>query len=279
MTLVPNTHLNVQYLCLSFRYWRSVSSDTENGSWPHWGTDYYTKTPHKNLLVPSPYGWVSQREQTPSRIKFLSHRGRKLKSLPRWLSISLRELQPPHCCCGCCCCPHPTYCPNLSGRHKMAAPLQIPPCRLVLDTNHKDLAFPLPSGLRSNVLIIVSCSLCCWARGGFLLSELNVSTWSILLLTGPFLTVQTVHLRVAVMYWASKRVRKTNTGVKKKSWNERLNTEKQHIFLSEKFKFQEYVWHLGWIKDSLERLIDLFKPLFHSIHEHSSCNWCKASMT
>lgn len=92
MTLVPNTHFNVQYLCFSFRYWRSVSSDTENGSWPHWGTDYYTKTPHKNLLVPSPYGWVSLREQTPSRIKFLSDRGRKLKSLPRvflWGSYSL----------------------------------------------------------------------------------------------------------------------------------------------------------------------------------------------
>lgn len=41
----------------SFRYWRSVSLDTESESWPHWGTDY-TKTPRKNLRGPSPSGWV-----------------------------------------------------------------------------------------------------------------------------------------------------------------------------------------------------------------------------
>lgn len=186
-------------------------------------------------------------------------------------SISLRELQPPHCCC---CCPHPTYYPNLSGRHKMATPLQIPPCRLVLDTNHKDLAFLLPSGLRSNVLIIVSCSLCCWARGGFLLSELNVSRQP-----GRFCFLLDLFKQSKLSIWELQLCTELQKGEKnphwdfKKSWNERLNTEKQHIFTSEKFKCQEYV------SCSLEWLIDLFKPLFHSIHENSSCNWCKASMT
>lgn len=80
---------------------------------------------------------------------------------PRWPCVSLREQQPPHGCRY-----HPTDYPNLSGRHKMADPLQFPPCRLVLDTNHIELAFPLPSVLHSNVLIIVSCS--CQGRGPLL---------------------------------------------------------------------------------------------------------------
>lgn len=47
------------------RYWRSTLSATENGFWPHWGTGY-TKTPHRNLHGPSPYGWVSESLQADS---------------------------------------------------------------------------------------------------------------------------------------------------------------------------------------------------------------------
>lgn len=43
----------------SLRYWRSILSDTENGSWPHWVTDY-TKTPRTNLHAPSRWGWADQ---------------------------------------------------------------------------------------------------------------------------------------------------------------------------------------------------------------------------
>ena len=172
----------VNILCL-FRYWRSALLDTENGSWPRWGTGY-TKTPHRNLRGPSPYGWVSLSERTVCIVWTvvtlgniwitvdwnyyeLTRQRKSTWSVPRWLRISLRELQPPHSCCY-----RPTDYPNRSGRHKMADPLQFPPCRHVLDTNHNELAFPLPSGLRSNVFIIVSCSLCFWARGGPLLRRL-----------------------------------------------------------------------------------------------------------
>lgn len=36
--------------------------------------------------------------------------------------------------------------PNLSGRHKMAVPLQFPPCQLALDTNRKGAGFASPVG-------------------------------------------------------------------------------------------------------------------------------------
>lgn len=64
--------------------------------------------------------------------------------------------------------------PNLWGRHKMAESLLFPPCWLVLDVNHRELASPIPSELRSNVFVLLS-------RGRPRVSEakLNETAWMV----------------------------------------------------------------------------------------------------
>lgn len=153
------------------RYWRSTLSATENGFWPHWGTGY-TKTPHRNLHGPSPYGWVSLCELTVCGFthdnieQYLNQLGFKLSWLYKTVvpfpdgSISLREIQPPHCCSY-----HPNDYPNLWKRRKMAVPPPFPPCWFVLDATHNELAFPLPSQPHSYISVFSSPEKA-WKSGG-----------------------------------------------------------------------------------------------------------------